>query len=310
MKSLTFCSLFCVLLCTTLGRAEPLEAVAPVYIPADESLWADAMKLRTAKDWNGMLALCRKSYSTATKTTQGAEVRLLCIQALLGAGFPIAASEMGLELMERHPGSQPTLHALIILEKSFHQSNVDMERWQAAVQFLSVPNATSEVRSMINYFRTIRLTTLKYDRWAANTSVAVEPNTYWAARLKFYDGIDDVRADHIDPAIEKFQDVLKNSTLPTWFRNTVSLQLARLYFEKKDYDKVDDLYQGYSSDSRDYGRALLDRAWINYHRKLYSHSLGLLTVLKSSFFATVKDPERYLLTVLIYKHLCHFDEIK
>lgn len=258
-----------------------------------------------------MVSLCRTAYTEKSiKTIEGAEAHLVCVESLIAAGYPLAASELGLVLIDRHPGSRPTLHALIALEKAFHDSHMDAGRWQAAVQSLSVPDATADVRSMIQYFRALRLIRMKFDSWANKSLAQVDKNSYWGRRLNFYDGILEAEAGHTDKAIEMYQDILKSSNGPAWFTNTVKLQLARLHFHKKEWDKADELYKTYTSDSRDYGAALLDRAWIEYHRQQYSKALGLLTVLKSSFFANVKNPERFLLSVLIYRKLCQFDDVK
>lgn len=277
----------------------------------DEALWSSALKLKEAGDSNGLLALCRNAYAGKSfKTIDGAEASYICVEALISAGYPLAASELGLKLIDRHPGSRPTTHALIALEKAFHQSHIDQDRWQAAVQSLAIPDATPQVQSMVQYFRHLRLMNLKYDDWSKKSLAKIDRKSYWGNRLNFYDGLLQFKAGNTDQAIETFQQILQSSDLPTWFSHTVKLQLARLYFEKKEYDKADELYKTYTSDSRDYGGALLDRAWVEYHRAQYSKSLGLLTVLKSSFFNTVKNPERFLLSVLIYRKLCHFDDVK
>ena len=294
-----------------LTAAAHAQTPPPPYIPVDEELWGSALAKKQSGDGDGLLALCRTAYAAKSfKTIEGAEAAYVCVEALIASGYPLAASELGLKLIDRHPGSRPTTHALIALEKAFHQSHMDQDRWQAALQSLVIPEATPDVQSMVQYFRHLRLMSLKYDDWSKMALAKIDRKSYWGHRLNFYDGLLQSKAGNTDKAVEMFQEILQSNDLPTWFNHTVKLQLARLYFEKKEFDKADELYKTYTSDSRDYGGALLDRAWVEFHRGQYSKSLGLLTVLKSSFFNTVKNPERFLLSVLIYRKLCHFDDVK
>lgn len=286
------------------------EVKAPGYVPVDEALWTQALDLKSKQDTSGYLSLCRQAQKKDFKTIEGAEAYWLCTDALLLAGFPEAASQTGLELIRRHPGSQPALYALIGLESAFHDALLDEDEWESSLQGISIADAPPAVRSMVAYFRVLRLTRLKYPIWAKAARAEIDPTSYWAARLQFFDAIDVFKGGDTDKAIDGFEEVLKRADLPVHFRQTVQLQLARLYFEKKDLEKAEALYQTYANQSRDYGRAILERAWIEFHRKQYSKALGLLAVLKSSFFSGLKDPERYLLSILIYRELCHFDAIK
>lgn len=286
------------------------ETSTPAYIPYDEQLWAKALEIKKNKDWKGYLNLCRSVFKKDFKTIEGAEAYMICVDALNQAGFPTAASHIALNLVKRHPGSKPTTFALISVEQAAQKSLLDSNEWEAAVQHLDINEDIPALRSMINYFKVLHLSKLKYTVWQKKAFEQVDPNSYWGARLQFYDGINAFKEGKLDEAIASFEAISKKTELPLRFTETVKLQLARLYFEKKDLKSADDLYQSYANGSRDYGRALLERGWIDFYRKEYSKALGLLTVLKSNFFSGMHDPERYLLKVLIYRELCHFDGIK
>lgn len=286
------------------------ENSTPNYIPYDEQLWSKALEAKNNKDWKSYLNICRSSFKKDFKTIEGAEAHMICVDALNQAGFTTAAAHLALNLVKRHPGSRPTTFALISVEKAAQQSLIDMNEWEAAVQHLDLNEDIPAVRSMVQYFKVLHLSKLKYSVWQQKAYDQVDPNSYWGARLRFYDGINTFKDGNIDEAITVFDAISKMPSLPVRFTETVKLQLARLYFEKKDLKAADSLYQSYANGSRDYGRALLERGWIDFYQKEHSKALGLLTVLKSSFFSGMHDPERYLLKVLIYRELCHFDGIK
>lgn len=51
----------------------------------------------------------------------------------------------------------------------------------------------------------------------------------------------------------------------------------------------------------------MERAWSKYYQKDYSRALGLLTAFEAPMFDSSRTPEAYLLKMIIYKELCHYD---
>jgi outer membrane protein assembly factor BamD (BamD/ComL family) len=284
------------------------EGSTLLYAPRNGDQWIKAMEAR--KDPAQFLSFCRRLAPKDAKSMDAAENQMICVLALIEAGFPLAAEALGSELVKQQPGSSMSIYALNELEKSFHHSNFDAEKWQSLSQNISLPEKTLPVSSMFNYLRGLRLSPLNYQRWTNEAFAQVDPQTYWGERIQFYDALVEFQEGQLKDAIADLEELLQQPDLPDAFRQTVSLQLARLYFESTDYSKAEKLYQKYANSSRDYGRALLERAWIYYKRKEYDLALGQIVVLKSSFFAGLRDPERHLLTALIYRDLCHFDQIK
>jgi len=88
------------------------------------------------------------------------------------------------------------------------------------------------------------------------------------------------------------------------------LQWARLQFEKGLFQKAYDTYSSLKQLSvREQGQVQLERAWSKFYLKDYSKALGLLTALRSPYYLPAITPERYILEMLSYKELCHYEMI-
>ena len=84
--------------------------------------------------------------------------------------------------------------------------------------------------------------------------------------------------------------------------------MARLRYEKKDYEGALKAYDLVQLPTLDPGRATLylEEAWTRYNLGQLHAAMGLLTTLDAPTFRDEFLPDKYMLRALIYRDLCHY----
>jgi hypothetical protein len=111
-----------------------------------------------------------------------------------------------------------------------------------------------------------------------------------------------------DEVLAAFQTLAKSKKVPKEIRNDAKLNLARLYYEQKEYDKALKQYDAVDLPPLDPGRGeiYLERAWVLHRMGQDDRAFGFLTALDAPSFRNLFMPEKYLLRSLIYNRRCHF----
>ncbi|AEI62361.1 hypothetical protein [Corallococcus macrosporus] len=148
------------------------------------------------------------------------------------------------------------------------------------------------------------------ERWA-NTHFAKLPETSAeASHAKF--ALLVTRLKHVkeptDEIIADFLALSEDEKLTREARNEAALAVARLRYERKDFQGALEAYDRVKLPELDPGRAslYLEEAWTRYKLGELRASLGILTTLDAPSFRDEFLPDKYLLRSLIYRDLCHY----
>ena len=127
--------------------------------------------------------------------------------------------------------------------------------------------------------------------------------------LNYLDGADQA-------AVQAFQRVIRlldprtADRLDPNLREAGFLQLARIHYEYKQFDKSAYYFDQIDRDSENWLTSLYEASWAYYQRGDFEKALGNLLTLHSPFFEQEYFPESKLVKAIIYYEACRYGETR
>jgi hypothetical protein len=150
------------------------------------------------------------------------------------------------------------------------------------------------------------------ERWANTHFSKLEDDSVEASRAKFALLVTRLKKlegkDVPDDMIADFLALSNDDKLTEEARNEARLAVARLRYERKDFEGALKAYEMVQLPSLDPGRATLylEEAWTRYNLGQLRAAMGLLTTLDAPSFREEFLPDKYILRALVYRDLCHY----
>ena len=148
------------------------------------------------------------------------------------------------------------------------------------------------------------------ERWANTHFVKLEEGGVEASRARFALLVTRLKnAKDVDQqTIDDFLELSKDEKLTLEARNEARLAVARLRYEKKDYEGALKAYDMVQLPTLDPGRATLylEEAWTRYNLGQLRATIGLLTTLDAPSFRDEFLPDKYILRALVFRDLCQY----
>ncbi|MGO9831054.1 MAG: hypothetical protein ACLPJH_13025 [Myxococcaceae bacterium] len=150
------------------------------------------------------------------------------------------------------------------------------------------------------------------ERWANTHFTKLEEGSVEASRAKFALLVTRLKKlegkDVSDEMIDDFLALSNDDKLTLEARNEARLAVARLRYERKDYEGALKAYDMVQLPTLDPGRATLylEEAWTRYNLGQLRAAMGLLTTLDAPSFREEFLPDKYILRALVYRDLCHY----
>lgn len=295
-------------LCFSIARAQSLRPIKDwKYIPVDETFYQNIM---TGID--DPVEKLEKSFVTYDKNKSsliGAEALAIVGQTCLQLKWYFCSYSSSLKVMSNFPGSNPAFLASETLRKTLESVNffdADVEITLSKGGFTEIPENSS---SMANFYLLRHNMRLNFQSWAKINRQSISEDSFWNSKFRFLQGIEQVKNLSLLQAKDTLNQVANEVKSYPEFSSRVLHQIARLKFELKDYDGAEEIYANLVPSPREYGRALIERAWIRYLKKDYAIALGMLHTLKAPSLAHSQHPDQYKLQMLILRELCYFSEI-
>lgn len=148
------------------------------------------------------------------------------------------------------------------------------------------------------------------ERWAKNHFAKLDETSPEASRARF--ALLVTRLKHAkkvdDDLIDAFYELSRDPKLTPAMKNESLLAVARLKYEKQDYEGALKAYAEVKLPPLDPGQATLylEEAWARYQLGQLHEAMGLLTTLDAPSFRDEFLPDKYLLRAFIYRDLCHY----
>ncbi len=150
------------------------------------------------------------------------------------------------------------------------------------------------------------------ERWANTHFLKLEEGSVEASRAKFallVTRLKKLSGKGVpDEMIEDFLALSNDEKLTLEARNEARLAVARLRYERKDFEGALKAYDMVQLPALDPGRATLylEEAWTRYNIGQLRAAMGLLTTLDAPSFREEFLPDKYILRALVYRDLCHY----
>lgn len=293
----------------------PFEKEKPFeYMPLNKLFWGEYQKLKSEKNYEQINSLIASQNLKKLKDNEKAEIYLAFAETAFEQNHPFISLVAVFEINQLFPLSNQSIMSYFIVEKVFKNNNIH-DRVLISESFLDqdfdlsnskIPN---EVKSFLGYIFSDNSYQKRYKNKFKKFDSYILPNTEWSFRKDYEKALYEIYNNRIDEAIKIFDSLRQNDKISDYLKNKSQRQLARLLFEKGEFEKSFDYLKLLQSIQDDTGALLLERAWNKYYLKHYSKSLGLLTALNDSMFSKTQTPESDVLQMLIYKELCHYESV-
>ena len=280
------------------------------YWPMDEKFWNQYQTLYQKKKFKKAMSLIWAQIKRFQKESpEGNEARLAMSQLFLLKKYSYASFLILIDLAENQIGTQigaAALHELSLLTKDFLYDQRTLTHLFNSNEF---DHLHPHTQSFVSYHKALRNMTFGYNKWARKHISQIQPDSYWGHLFQYWSAVGEVAREKIEFAKTQFTRLHDNTSYP-FIQQLTGLQLARLEFEEGNFKTASQMYSqlGFSG-IRERGRIQLERSWTQYYMGNYSKALGLLYALRSPYFLPSLNPERFVLEMLIYSELCHYEAI-
>lgn len=252
-------------------------------------------------------------FDDAENLTEGPlkdELRILTTEAFLANDMTLSAQAFLTDVAGRSIGTTQSAWALSLLEKLAAGNEVDEGSIEEfAYEFDGSVDGPAE-RSMLSWFRAKALARRGYSDWSLKELDRVSTDSSWSAE-RIFDRATDLMVDDRTEEAESIYDMLaKRTAIRAPTKQFVELNKARLVFERGNYDQTISMIKHVQLPLRERTRAILEMAWSRYYLREYGRALGLLSVLDSAFYQSLRSPEADLLRMVIQRDLCRYDLVK
>ena len=293
----------------------PFEKADPFrYQSARNEFWKQVEDLLLNNQFEGVILLAGNENIKKIKSIEKAEVYLAVAEVAVRTDHPYLAFILTHEITKIFPLSNQALRAYFLMEEIIKKNSLFDELIVGETIIEQDINLDSkkiphELKGFLAYafFQSFRQQ--GFVKWEKIAQKGILPNTEWAFRLDYDKALYELYNDRFDNSLKLFEGLKDNELASDYLRKKAKRQFARLIFEKGEFQKSFDLLKELQFEQDDRGFILLERAWTKYYLKHYSKSLGLLTALDNQLFASSRTPETDILKMLIYKELCHYDEV-
>jgi hypothetical protein len=222
-------------------------------------------------------------------------------------GYSHAAVEDLSYLVTRKPNTKIVSHILEYFEELTRTSPYDHEKViNLAVVDQDYGFVSSEIKNFIHFHQGLFDWKNEFNDWGDNHFSQIRKGTYYYFRYQYQRALYMIVKNEIDTAIENLDKIIRADFKGEDLKNEARKTLARLYYEVKEYEKADDLYQEISDNIVFQAQNLLERSWAQYRIDNQEKAMGLLYAFKAPVYSHYFTPEYFLLKSLIYKGVCHY----
>ncbi|MEM6531890.1 MAG: hypothetical protein AAF654_04670 [Myxococcota bacterium] len=132
---------------------------------------------------------------------------------------------------------------------------------------------------------------------------------YLRGVLQYLDGADQAAVDSFLEVVRLLDPRVADQLDPA-LREAAFLQLARIHYEYKQFDRSAYYFDQIDRDSENWLTSLYEASWAYYQRGDFEKALGNLLTLHSPFFEREYFPESKLVKAIIYYEACRYTETR
>lgn len=227
--------------------------------------------------------------------------------SLYKQGFTHASVDVLSWLVTRKPNTQIVSYILELFEDISRSQPYDREK----VILRSVCDQEygfieGKLKDFIHFHQGLFDWVNGFDEWGDHHFSKITPNSYYHYKFKYQRALYSIARDDIDTAIPILHEINQAEFDGEDLKNQVRKTLARLLYEKGEYELSDKLYQSISHNIIYQAQNLMERSWDQYRIGKQEKAMGLLYAFKAPVYRNYFTPEYFLLKSFIYKGVCHY----
>lgn len=281
------------------------------YEPVDLVFWAKVENLMSDKNYPEIVYLGAENMEVFDiSTPEYAEGKLAIGMALMNMKFTYAASSLFMEVAKDRIGTHlgyAALHYLDeITQKYYYDPKELTEDFLNSYEFGELP---PKVQSFVSFHQAVYNSAFGFEKWASPEYKKIHKFSYWHFQWMYLSALAHINKNMPETALRIFKTMVDDPNTPPTLKDKASINIARLIFEEGQFEQSLELYNQLTLDIREKGRVLLERAWATYYLKDYSQALGMLRALEAPYFDASINYESYILEMVIYKQLCHYETV-
>gem|GEM_PF-810443 len=218
-----------------------------------------------------------------------------------------AANDVLGDLVARKPNPKIVTYSLGLLENNVSTLPYDEEFMVSQVvgdqDYGFVEGDTAD---FINYLQGLYDWEHGFKGWGNDHFKKIKPSSKYYYNYIYKRALFSVYENDIDGAIGYLKEILKSSQPSKELKDESRKTLARLLYEKGDYDTADMIYMKIEKNIIEQADNLLERAWVHYRLGNSEKAMGLLYSFQAPSFENAFRPEYFILKSFIYKDVCNY----
>ncbi len=182
-----------------------------------------------------------------------------------------------------------------------------------AIQRIDVNQVPTQHRDML-YFR---LAEIKHKaglfQEAANLYGRVGSQSRYYYNAIYGQGLAQAEANQPDLALQSFQkllDMRDASKVTDMNRVAAQIGIARVYYQKQNWEKSIDAYSKIPRDHVMWHDAVFEKTWAMLRAARFRSTLSNFQTLHSTYYEDAYIPETLLLRSIVYLYICKYDEME
>ncbi len=227
--------------------------------------------------------------------------------SLYKLGYTHAAVDSLTHLVTRKPNPQIVNYVLELLEKITRTSPYDKKMIvDRALCDQSYGFLEGYIADFINYYQGEYDWEHGFFEWGDEHFEKIPEDTFYHNKYLFKRALREIYNNRIDSAISLLKKVLRKLEDGDPLKDDARKTLARLYYEKGNFQDADLLYEQIEMNIVEQSQNLLERAWVHYRLGNPERAMGLLYSFEAPSYTNAFTPEFYILKSFIYKDVCHY----
>jgi hypothetical protein len=224
-------------------------------------------------------------------------------------GFTHASLDVLSHLVMRKPNPKIVSYSLELLEEITR--TIPYDREQVIDEVISGHEygfIDQDLSDFMHFYQGVFDWEHGFFQWGKDHFTKITPGTYYFYKYLYHKALHSIYEDKIDDAIDILKQILKSPIQSDDFRDEVRKTLARLHYEKGQFNKAEFMYDQIKKPMLAQSQNLLERAWVHYRSADNEKAMGLLYAFKAPSFQDFFTPEYYILKSFIYKSVCHYQK--
>jgi tetratricopeptide (TPR) repeat protein len=229
-------------------------------------------------------------------------------KALVELGFVQAGIEYYLEVLSGRRSPDLLGKSLAALKPLYERGLVEEWRFLDGIVYgAQYGDLDPEVADFVEYLQALGDLRLSFTGWGRSRleALAATERLYgWRARYLL--AVERIQQHNDEGAEKLLRQILDASASPTDVRTVAALALARILYERKNYDEAFAYYAQVKLPLVEQALVLLERAWDRVGAGDQQRALGMVVGLGAPIFRRLFAPERELIQALALRKLCQF----